>query len=388
MKTQSKVLPSLLRQLNERQVLAALQAHGPLSRAEIARQTGISFPTVTRVVTSLIDSRLLDELEPTRNTIGRPGKLVCLATKNVCVLGVVIGAKQCRVVASGLNGSMIEDDSQQFATLPTYAELVTATVGAVREMLVGRRATVLGLGVSVPGLLNRRDGRSIVSPNVHQLDGHNLANDLRERLQLDTVVLQECHALCLAEQVYGLAKGVADFAMLDVSEGLGLGVMQGGRIVQGHCGLAGELGHLTVELDGRPCGCGNRGCLETVATDTALATMVSERLGRPITIDEVLAGAATGELAIDTELRQVVEYLAVAVAAVINIFNPSKLFIYGRLLDARPRLFDELLERTAVRALAPSFADCEIVRARGSKRLGAIAAAIHGATNGWQAISL
>ncbi|HWA98234.1 MAG TPA: ROK family transcriptional regulator [Pirellulales bacterium] len=388
MKLQSKVIPSLLRQMNERQVLATLQTHGPLSRAEIARQTGISFPTVTRVVASLLDANLLDEQQPTRVTVGRPGKVVSLATKNVCVLGLVVGAQQCRVVTSGLDGSIADDETQTFDTPPSYADLLTAAVAAVRSVMQTRKATVLGLGISVPGLLNRHEGRSIVSPNVHQLDGQNLSHDLRDRLQLDTIAVQECHALCLAEQVYGLAKGIDDFAMLDVSEGLGLGVVQGGRILQGHRGLAGELGHVTVELDGRTCGCGSRGCLETVATDMALATMVSERLGHEITLDELLASARTGDLQIDHELQRVIEYLGVAVSAVINIFNPSKLFIYGRLLDAEPGLFDRLLERTATRALAPNLLDCQIVRARGSKRQGAIAAAIRGATAGWQSPQL
>ncbi len=106
---------------------------------------------------------------------------------------------------------------------------------------------------------------------------------------MKTIVLQECHALCLAEQVYGAAKGVSDFAMLDISEGLGLGVMHGDKLLQGHSGFAGELGHVTVELDGRPCGCGNHGCLETVATDAALVNLVSERTAQRWETDELIA---------------------------------------------------------------------------------------------------
>jgi N-acetylglucosamine repressor len=152
--------------------------------------------------------------------------------------------------------------------------------------------------------------------------------------------------------------------------------------VQGHSGLAGELGHVTVELDGRACGCGNRGCLETVATDTALVTAVGERLGRAVTLDEIITGTRTGALDCDRELTKVLDYLAVAVAAVVNVFNPQKLFIYGRFLDARADLFTQLLQRSQRRALAPNWQDCEVVRAQGSKRLGTIAAAADGATNG------
>jgi N-acetylglucosamine repressor len=353
-----------------------------LSRADLCRHTGVSGPTITRVVASLIEAKLVEETEPARGAIGRPGKIVRLAQQGVCVVGCVVGAKQCEAVVAAIDGRVDPKDVRTFATPADYDALVEAYVAAVHDLLARRKATVLGMGLSVPGLLNRREGRSLVSPNLHQLDGRNLGADLEARLGIDAVVLQECHALCRAEQAFGAARGVADFAMLDISEGLGLGVMHNGRIVQGHSGLAGELGHVTVELDGRPCGCGNRGCLETVATDMALTAAVGERLGCKIDIDAILDGVRNGTLDCDRELSTALDYLAVGVAAVVNIFNPNKLFIYGRFLDARDDLFPQLLERAERRALAPNWNDCEVVRARGSKRLGAVAAAAHGATQG------
>lgn len=381
---QSKVVPALLRQLNERSVLAALQGDGPLSRAEISRATGISSPTVNRVVSSLLEARLLEEREPERSGVGRPGKLVQLATQHVSVLGCVIGTRSSEWTVAGLDGSVADDAIRTFTTPADYDELVSECARHARALMDQRSGTVLGMGISVPGLLNRREGQTIVSPNLHQLDGRNLGADLQDRLQMDVAVVQECHALCLAEQMYGAAKRIADFAMLDISEGLGLGVMHGGRLLQGHAGLAGELGHVTVELDGRPCGCGNRGCLETVATDSALAAAVSATCGRNLDLDQIIARVRAGELALDGPFDRVLDYLAVGVAAVINIFNPHKLFIHGRFLDADESLFARLLERVARRALAPNLADCAIVRARGSKRLGAVAAAIRGVTHGWE----
>jgi predicted NBD/HSP70 family sugar kinase len=379
----SRVLPSLLRQLNERRVLAALQRHGPLSRAEICRLTGISGPTVTRVVATLMDARLIEEEEPRQRTVGRPGKIVRLARSGVCVLGLVVGPANCESVAAGLDGELdAAVDVRTFATPKRYADLLSTCVRELRALMARRKGTVLGLAISIPGLMNRREGRSIVSPNLHQLDNHNLGADLQERLQIDCTVLQECHALCRAEQAYGEARGSDDFAMLDISSGLGLAVMQGGRIVQGHSGLAGELGHVTVELAGKPCGCGNRGCLETVATDSALAVSIGERLGESLDIEDVLRRTAAGRLDATVELDKTLEYLAVGVAAVINIFNPGKLFIYGRLFDLATDVFPRLVKLVEARALGPSFHDCQISRARGSKRLGVIAAAGHDATQG------
>ncbi|MGC3972262.1 MAG: ROK family protein [Pirellulales bacterium] len=349
----------------------------------MCRHTGISGPTVTRVVATLMEARLVEEEEPQQRAVGRPGKIVRLARSGVCVLGLVVGPVHCEAVAAGLDGQLdAAVDVRTFATPSRYADLLSACVRELRALMSRRKGTVLGLAISIPGLLNRREGRSIVSPNLHQLDDHNLGEDLQERLQIDCTVLQECHALCWAEQAYSEARGSDDFAMLDISAGLGLAVMHGGRILQGHGGLAGELGHVTVELAGKPCGCGNRGCLETVATDSALAAAVGERIGETLTIDELHARAAAGALDAAPELERTLEYLAVGVAAVVNIFNPGKLFIYGRLFDLGPDVFARLLKLVEARALGPSFQDCQIARARGSKRLGVIAAAGHGATQG------
>jgi predicted NBD/HSP70 family sugar kinase len=373
--------PALLRHLNARQVLAALQQHGPLSRADITRHTGISGPTVTRTVSALLEANLLEEGELQQAALGRPGKVLRLASTTVSVLGAVVGARACEVVSAGLDGVLHEDRVVRFATPARYGDLVRAFVRHARR-LMDNGTTILGLGVSLPGLLNRRQMRTLVSPNLHQTDGHQLGEDLHLQLGQEVALLQESHALCLAERTYGLARGVADFAMLDISEGLGLGVVHNGHLLQGHSGLAGELGHVTVELDGKPCGCGNVGCLETVATDTALAAAVSERLGRQVTIEDVVALARAGELTADEEFERVLQYLAVGLAAVLNVFNPSKLFLYGRFLDADDRLWERLLELTRQRTLAPSLADCEVVRARGNKRLGAVAAIIHRLTTG------
>jgi N-acetylglucosamine repressor len=352
-----------------------------LSRAEIVRHTGISGPTVTRAVSALIDDKLLEEGDFRQAALGRPGKVLRLA-QTVSVLGAVIGARHCELVSAGLDGRIDEERVRQFPTPARYGDLVKAFVQHARQYMDGQKLPVLGLGICIPGLLNRREKRTVFSPNVHQTDGRRLGEDLQDRLQLETAILQENHALCLAEQMYGAARGVPDFAMLDISEGLGVGVVEGGRIIAGHSGLAGELGHVTVVLNGRPCGCGNHGCLETVATDTALATLVSEKLGKKLSLDQLIPQVQTGRLQVDAEIEQVLQFLAVCLSAVINIFNPSKVFIYGRLLDVQADLFDRLLELTRWRALAPSLADCEIIRARGSKRLGAIAGIIHRLTTG------
>ena len=152
-------------------------------------------------------------------------------------------------------------------------------------------------------------------------------------------------------------------------------------MLEGHSGLAGELGHITINPDGRLCGCGNRGCLETVATDAALASLISERLGRSLNIDEITRLVRAGEIVADVELRRTCESLSIAIAAGINLFNPATLLVHGKLFDIQDGLFEMTTELVRRRALAPSLQDCHIQRARCTKLQGAVATAVYSLTH-------
>ena len=375
--------------MNERQVLAAVQTHGSLSRAEITRLTGISGPTVTRAVGALLDANLLEEGDFRQAALGRPGKVLRLSASSVSVLGAVVGPERCEVVASGLDGQIHQRHIHQFPDATAkYDDLVRQFAEQLKTVAAELKTEVLGLGISIPGLLQGAEKRTLLSPNLHQTDGHQIGKDLQERLDLDTIIVQESDALCLAEKMYGAARDVDDFAMLDISDGLGMGVVHKGQLLEGHSGLAGELGHITVQA--------RRPTLRLRQSRLPGNGRHRRRSG-PCSIGPSRSPAYHRRHRARGSFRRRCrwvrnstrwsQYLAVGVAAVLNIFNPRRLFIHGRLLDAGPALFERLLELAKERSLAPSFADCEIIRARGNKRLGAIAAVLHRITTGWDGSS-
>ena len=375
------IRPALVGKLNERQVLRVLQSRGPLSRAEVARESGLSAPTVSKAVASLLKVGLLEEADATELARGRPAPKLRLATESAQVLGVAIDAGHCEVVSAGLDGAL-HDDTLAVPTPTTYPELLTALERAARKVMAKPGVRTLGLGVSLPGLVDYRKECGVLSPNVPLTNGHCPAVDLAERLGVECTLLQESHALCLAERHHGLAKGMDDFALLDVGAGVGLGIMSGGRLLKGRSGLAGEIGHITAVAEGgRKCGCGNTGCLETVASDSALAWHAAQKLGRSVNVDEVIELARSGAIDLRAELREVAGFVAVAVAAVINLFNPATVFIHTPLFEIDATLFDTVVTQARGRALPPSFADCHIVRAKGSKRQGAVAGIIQHLTD-------
>ena len=373
MSFQSAGNPNLLRHMSKRSVIRVLQQHGPCSRADVTRRLNVTAPTVSKAVAALMQGNFVEEFECKDNAIGRPAKRLRLATQTAQVLGLVLDASECRLVSAGIDGEVHRDSLMRFETPQTYGELISTVTERAQQFLRRKGVTTLGLGISIPGLLDYREQKGILSPNLPITNGQSPARDLRSALGCECVMLQEAHALCAAERHYGDIQKLEDFAILDVSTGLGLGIVSGGRVITGHKGLAGEIGHIPHDPNGRVCGCGNRGCLETVASDSALAWMISQRIGRDVGIEEVISLTAANELSPEPELQQVLSRISFALTTVINLFNPSTLFIYGRLFELCEDSFDRLLAETGQYTLPPALADCQIVRAQRSKSQGAIA---------------
>lgn len=360
-----------------RRVLECCLENGPLSRADLTRETGISAPTVSKAVVDLLDSGLLEEGEAPDNALGRPGKRLQLAQDSAQVIGIVLDPHTCEILPASLSGRIDTARRISFATPGQYDALREKLKDSVAELTVDPTTATLGIGISTPGLVNEADQESLFSPNLQAINHQSPAYDLTNDTGFTTVSIQESRALCLAERFYGKARGLDDFAMMDITTGLGLGVFSGGELLSGLNGFAGELGHITVDPAGRLCGCGNHGCLETLATDTALAAMVSDRLGQPIGVTELLRQIRNSDLQVAEELNRVCEYLSIALAAAINLFNPSNLFLHGRFLTISDAVMEQVVRMTQNRTLAPSFENCEIQMAGTTKRQAAIAAIVH-----------
>lgn len=377
----SDIQPQLLRRMTVRRILETLQNEGPSSRAELTRLSGISAPTVSKAVTALLELGLLEEGDAPGATLGRPGRLLRLATERSQVIGIVLDAGCCEVVTAGLDGVLDESSLASFETPETYTELIARLTELVQPRVASSKVQTLGVGISMPGMINSRTQQALFSPNMHITDGEHPGADLERSVGVECVLLHETHALCLSERMIGGATLLDDFAMLDFTTGLGLGVFSSGQWLGGYSGLAGELGHITMVPEGRLCGCGNRGCLETLATDTAFVTRVSESLGRRVTLDELLTNGVPADATSQSALDETLDYLAISMAAAINLFNPQVLYVHGRLFDLQEELFEQAVERATHRCLRPARDDCQIVPARGTKVHGAVAGFIQHLTD-------
>ncbi len=373
--------PRLIRQLNDRSVFEAIEEMGLSSRAQLSRVTGGSAPTMAKAVRRLRQLGLLDEVGlSSPDGAGRPGRMFRVAKVSSQVIGIAIDYRYCRVTPAGLDGGYNHENIITIKTPADYRSLLRDLTKAVRKLTADGPKT-LAMGVSVPGMIDKSDGRVLLSPNMHCLDGQCVGVDLETETGIKAYVLHETLASCLAEQSYGLAKKLEHLVLISVMEGYACSAVVAGQLLEGHDGMAGEMGHIPVDLNGAQCGCGNRGCIETMATDQSLARRVGERLGRRIEVEEMADMVSAGQIDIRQDINETLAYLAIGVASAVNTFNPELVLVASRMFDFLPGAFDDLINQVRQRSVRPLVNRCRIIRSAGDKVQGGVAAALRGLKN-------
>jgi glucokinase-like ROK family protein len=352
-----------LREHNLLRVIDVLLAQGVASRAEIARQTGLSRTTVSTLVTELISRGLVAEREPTdqRDTTGagRPPVLLALDRSAGAALGIDIGHSHLRVAVADLSQTILAqaeraldvDQSARdgFETATELVEEVLATAEVPRDR-------VINVGMGVPGPIRHRTG-SVGSSSI--LPGWvdvRVGEEMERRLGLPVVVENDANLGALGEALFGAGRGAQEIVYIKVSTGIGAGLIVGGRIHHGAGGTAGELGHLLVDEDGHVCRCGNRGCLETVAATPGLLEQLSRTHGTNLAIEDVIGLARGGDPGCRRVIADAGQHIGRAVAMLCNLLNPARIIVGGDLSAAGDLLLDPM--RGALRRYAiPSAAE-------------------------------
>lgn len=227
-----------------------------------------------------------------------------------------------------------------------------AQISTVIESSGVSRESLLGIGIGSPGPLRSDTGKVLACTNFDEWHGVELRTVMEKRFGLLTVVDNDANACALAQAVLGEGRELDDFVYLAAGSGIGAGVVINGVIQMGNNGFAGEVGHLTIDLDGPPCPCGNIGCLEQYAT---LAATIRRYSDRPITdentaLDQMIEAAEQG----DERARKAIEtsgrYLGVAVNNVINTYDPEAVIVGRELARAGALLFDPMRDIIRQRA--------------------------------------
>jgi predicted NBD/HSP70 family sugar kinase len=322
---------SLIRDFNVSLLIELVRRAGSISRAELARQSQLSAPTVSAIVDHLMKRGIVVETTTAPSSGGRPPVLLSVDPKAGYVVGIKLRGDGVTTVVCDLDAQIVSSNERY---VPLVGEPMAALVAIEEETRRALRdaavpaSKVLGVGVGLSGVIDSSAG---VCRFSHLLQWHDveLAAPLRRRLGLPVWVENDVNTLAVAEKWAGDAHAARDFLTLSVGRGIGLGIVVDRSLYRGAHGAGGEFGHMIVEPGGPKCECGRYGCLEAMVGEGALRRRVSERKGYDVSRDDLLALVELGDSATLDVVDSAGRKLGLAVANVVTLLNPELLIICG-----------------------------------------------------------
>ncbi|MDR3551956.1 MAG: ROK family protein [Clostridia bacterium] len=349
-----------LKRYNRALLLGLVREHGSISRTALARLTGLAPKSVYEIAAGLIDDGYLDGGSVGDSNGGRRPAMLSLRRNSFFSIGVDIDVGSLRAVLMELTGGVLftMDADVPGGTYGDFLDAIEQAVGGIirRHSIAPDR--LLGVGVSVPGFIDRKTGRILMAPNLGW-ENRDMAADLGRRLGCALFVENEAMATAVCEKWIGCCRDDADFICINIKSGIGAGIFLADKPYTGASGTAGEIGHIPVERNGPLCGCKNRGCLETMCSTRALLSKAAVLYGRPFTLDELIALAEH-----DGKARGIfttaADYLALVITGLINALNPSRIVLGKDFVRYSHLMLGEIITRTAATALRHSFSAAAI----------------------------
>ena len=351
----------------------------PISRAEIARATGLARSTVSQRIGALLELGLVVEEGDARSTGGRPAARLRLNQAGGVVLAADLGANHDRLAVFDLAGQVLAEVT---AGRP-IAQGPAVILGWVRDNFLAQLAQlglgvdrVIGVGIGVPGPVEFAAGRAIKPPIMPGWHGVSIADHFAEAFPgADVLVDNDVNIMAVGEH-RSIWHTVTDMIYVKVATGIGAGIVSGGRLQRGAQGAAGDIGHVRAsEHAGEICACGNAGCIEAVASGSALARRL-RALGHDTEgTSDVVALVQNGNADAVRLVREAGRLLGEVLAHAVNLMNPSVLVIGGDLAQAEQQLFAGLREAIYRRSSCLATERLEIVRTGLGDRAGVVGAA-------------
>ncbi len=279
------------------------------------------------------------------------------------VIGVDLGGTNLRTSLLNAEGEILDRSKESTQAAEGHARVIErllANIEFQRTKALKRGLEVAAIGVGAPGVIQAASGVVVKSPNFPDWNNLPLRDVLEKALRLPVRIENDANAAALGEHWRGAGRGIGSLVLLTLGTGVGGGIILDNRIWRGADGMAGEVGHMTILPDGRPCGCGNRGCLEMYAS--ARGIVMTYREQRPgsgadrgagdITAAQVFQEASGGDPVAAAVMRAMGRSLGIGIAGLINIFNPEMVVLGGGVKDAWPLFIEAAREEIRARAFA------------------------------------
>ena len=359
-------------------VLSHLRRSGPRSRARIADETGLNKTTVSSLVAELTERGLVEKGEAERGGVGRPGQAIRLNGGHHFAVGSEINVDYVSALAMNLQGEVVSErriplDTARLERAVVLRQLVAIITGLV-DRLQAAGARPVGVTVAVPGLVESATGTVVIAPNLGWCQAPILQEitSLMGWLMLPIHLDNDANLAALAELQARWGTDSGHLLLLTGAVGVGGGLVSGGQLIRGSQGFAGEVGHMQIDPGGKACGCGHRGCWETVIGLNAFLSRAADpedpvrdpALDVLQRLEEVVARASVGDGRTLAALEATGIWMARGAGLLVNLFNPEIIVLGGYFAVLGPWLTDPLRAALPERVFAPEAGGCRLELSR------------------------
>ncbi|MDR1833269.1 MAG: ROK family transcriptional regulator [Propionibacteriaceae bacterium] len=356
---------SALRESNTQRVLSEVRASGGLVQAEIARRTGLSPATVTNLVRDLAD---LGQVKVTDHVHhGRRAKLVEPNVRTGFVLGVDLGRSHVRACLVDMSYQVVGEAFQRVERGTSSDEGLKLVAGLFEKLLAESgvmRSDVLHAGVGIPGPVDQMTGRIGAANLLPEWADIDLPAAFSKALGLPVTVDNDANLGALGEYAWPPTLREPAIFYMRLATGIGGGLIQDGQLVRGADGTAGEIGHHSIDESGPLCRCGNRGCLEAIASVPDFLHVLSSAVGGDVDVDRWVELTRRGHTTAVRLMEDLARHIGVAVGNIVNIANPNTVIIGGAISVVGEILLEPLRAEVRQRALPAATRSTRITQAR------------------------
>jgi glucokinase-like ROK family protein len=325
---------------NKSLVLEKIIEHSPISRADIAGITGLNKGTVSSLVNELILENLINESGPGKSSGGRRPVMLHFNQLAGYSIGIDLGVNYILGVLTDLNGNICVEKQSEFS-LSTYEDILSELFSIIDSLVAAAPKCpygIVGIGIGVPGIVNK-ESKILLAPN---LDWRNveLKPDVEEKYGVPVVIENEANAGAYGEKKFGVGKEFDNIIYVSVGIGIGAGLILNGKLYRGNNGFSGELGHMTIDVNGPKCSCGNRGCWELYASEKFLLNEAQRaglqvESGRKVSLETIMEMARSGDAQALEVLSKTGRFLGVGINNIIHTFNPDQVIVGNRIAEAK-----------------------------------------------------
>jgi predicted NBD/HSP70 family sugar kinase len=345
----------LMRSNNKRFILEVIRNHGPLSKKAIADRLHVSITSVTTFINELLAEAIIVSSGSAKSTGGRKSELFQSNPDAFYVIGVDIQVDRLVMLLLNSNSAILQKEEFYLTQTDEWsiAKLLTEALETLCRKARIPTAKLVGLGIGVPGIVNRQTDRIDFAPNLGWKNV-DLASLLRNPLPL--AIENEANAAVIGEAHFGAAQEIGNVIYVSIGMGLGTGLILNRQLFRGPNGLAGEFGHMTIQHDGSLCRCGNRGCWEVYASNEAALQRYQTYSGaKPATYEKLITLFQTGDPAAVQAINETVMYLGLGLTNLINGLNPEMIVLGGSIVGIGPLIYPDLLKNIKERCFEFSF---------------------------------